>query len=346
MKTNIISALLLSGMLILLSSCSSGDVKQDVTTERTVAVKTQVIAPVNRQITKTFTGSLQGEKQAVLYSKISEAVESVNVIEGEQVSTDKILIALDRTGPSSQVQQSQSVFLNSEKNYRKMEFLYKEGAVSESQFDASRTEYEVAKASFEAAEQLINIKSPISGEVTSVDVSEGDFVQLGQKLATVATTGILKVKFGVNAGDVRLFKVGSEVYITGEDSAEKASGRVTAIAGSANPVTRTFEVEAEIANPDHAFKPGMFVRINFVVNSLGGITVIPRRAIVTLDGADVVFVVKDGKAVQRQLVIGTAIGDEVMINSGLAFGDTLVTLGQDYLEEGIGVRVTEVVEAN
>ena len=339
----------LIGLLALttvVSSCSGDQAAEQATIERTIAVKTQLVGLSNRQIIKTYTGSLEGEKQAVLYSKVAEAVEKVNVKEGQVATAGMVLISLDRTGPSSQHQQAKSIYKNSEKNYKKMEYLFKEGAVSESAYDAARTDYEVNKASFEAAEQLVDIRSPIGGVVTSVDVSEGDFVQVGSRLATVATTKKLRVKFGVNAADIGTFEKGAKVHITADGVTGEAIGEVVAIAGSADPVSRTFEVEALIDNKDGLFKPGIFARIEFVERDLTDVVVVPRSSIITLEGQDCVYIVSGGKAVRRTLTLGTSIGDEILVESGLVVGDTLVTLGQDYLDEGFAVNVTGLSEAH
>ena len=333
-------------MTMLFSSCG-GDTDSEAETvepERAISIKAEVVCLTDAQIVRSFTGSLEGEKQAVIYAKIAEAVDKVAVREGESVKANTILLELDRTGPSSNFLQSQSIFVNAEKNYKKMEYLYGEGAISESQFDAAKTDYEVARASFDAAAQLVYIKSPISGIVTSLDVSEGDFVQVGKKLATVATTEKLRVKFGVNDADIKFFENGLELYVTSQVASEPAHGKVVATANSADPVTRAFEVEAIIDNAQGYYKPGMFVRINTVRENLDGVIAIPRRAVLTLDGKETVFVVDNAVAGKREVTLGPEIDGRIVITSGLDVGDTVVTLGQDYLDEGSKVNVTALSE--
>jgi membrane fusion protein (multidrug efflux system) len=133
-------------LIVLMAGCSGNNQSSDNRSERAVSVKGQVVHLASKELTKSFTGTLEGVRQAVITAKIAEAVEKVMVSEGDRVEADQVLIQLDRTGPTSNFIQAQSLYLNAEKNYKKMKYLYDEGAVSESQFDAAKTEYEVSKA--------------------------------------------------------------------------------------------------------------------------------------------------------------------------------------------------------
>lgn len=91
MKSNFMKLTAVVAVLAILSGCSKQDSVATTTDKRIIAVKAQIIAPQQVQVTKTFTGSLEGERQAVLYAKISEAVEKVNVREGERIASGTIL---------------------------------------------------------------------------------------------------------------------------------------------------------------------------------------------------------------------------------------------------------------
>ncbi len=321
-----------------------GQAPKQETTERSIAVKAAIVMESDQAITKSYTGSLRGERQAVVYARLAEAVQEVLAKEGQRVIADQVILTLDRYGASSQYTQAQSVFLNAEKNYNKMAFLYKEGAVSESEHDAAQTEYEVNKATFQAVAKTVEVSSPIAGVVTSMEVSPGDLVSVGQKLATIATTERLRVKFGVNADEIGHFAIGSEVIVSSDAVEGQLPGKIIANAGSADPVTRSFQVEALFDNASGHFLPGMFVRVEFVRERLGAVVSIPRKVILSLDGRDIVFVVKDGKAEKRAVNLGADLSGDVVVTSGLAAGDTLVILGQDYLDDSTKVNVTAVVE--
>jgi RND family efflux transporter MFP subunit len=223
-----------------------------------------------------------------------------------------------------------------------MEYLFKEGAVSELQYDQAKTNYEVARVTFEAAAKLVDIQSPISGVVTSVDVSDGDFLSIGRQLATVATVDRLRVKFAVNAEDIRFFSRGAWVSVAAGNGRVSGEGAVTSISESADPVTRAFEVEVLVENQDGRFKVGTFARVDVALESMDGIIVVPRDALMTLDGQPVGYVVTNGRVDKRVLSLGTNLEGRVVVDSGLEIGDTLVTLGQSYLSDGVQVTIANL----
>jgi membrane fusion protein (multidrug efflux system) len=223
-----------------------------------------------------------------------------------------------------------------------MEYLYKEGAVSESQFDGARTQFEVSKANYEAVQRLVEIHAPIAGNVTAIDVSPGAQVATGQRVAVVATTDSLRVKFGVNAENIGDFQIGADVTISADAIADRAAGKVVAKASSADPTNRTFEVEALIDNAAGVFRPGMFVKVHLVREHLVDVIVVPREAVVVLENQPVVFTCSGGIARKQPVGLGTDVDGHVVITSGLNAGDTLVTLGQTYLDDGFKVAIANL----
>jgi len=332
--------LLIALTALLITSCSNTEEQEAVSEERSISVKTETIEPSNLQLLATFTGSAEGVRQTTILAKLAESVEKINVREGQTVKAGQILIELDQTGPTSQYQQAKALADNSEKNYKKMAYLYEQGAVAEVTYDAAKTEYEVNQASFEAAAQLVKIKSPIDGIVTAVDVSAGDYTYLGQKLATVADFSKMRVKIDVNSRDIHYFKKGASVFVESENGGDKIEGKVNSVAESADPVTRSFEVEVSLDNSSGRLKPGMFVRVSIVKQNLPGVIAVPRRAILTLDSKDVIYVVRDDRAFQQPVMLGPDVDGHTVISSGLSVGDMIVTLGQEYLQDSMKVKIT------
>jgi len=329
-------------LMVLMISCSSEQVNETNNNNRAISIRALVLKTSSIDVVKSYAGSLEGEKQAILYSKIAEAVKSVNVSVGQNVIENQVLIDLDASGPSSRLQETYSLYKNSEKNYNKMEFLFKEGAVSETDFDAAKTDYEVKKANYESASKLVKIETPIDGIVTFLGVSSGDFVQVGQKLAEVASSDKIRIKFGVNASEIDHINVGDAISIRRETVSGKISGKVISVASSADQQTRDFEVEGLIENKNSVFKPGMFVDVDHTQKRLNNVILIPRQAVIENNNKNIVFLISNGIAVSREIVLGEDINGLVVVNSGLNINDTLVTLGQSYLDDSVNVNITSL----
>lgn len=288
-------------------------------------------------------GSLVGLEQANLYGKIPETVTKVLVKEGERVSKGQVLIHLDKEGPQSNYLQAQAVYLNAEKDYQRMENLYQQKAVSEMARDQAKTNYEVALANFRAARNLVQIASPIDGEVTEIDLVEGQQVPVGQVIAVVAQTGTLRLKFNVNTNEVKRLQPGQTIQIaspptTGQPQ-RSITGHITNVSGSANPETRMFEVEAIFDNSTGLFKPGMFVQGAVKVGELKNVLTVPQVAVFVREGKTFVFTVNSASAQLVQVETGAQSDGFVQILSGLKEGEQIVTVGQNNLFDGSPVTV-------
>jgi len=350
MKQKIIRQLTLMGaafIVITISGCGGNGNQNNTENERQISVKGEIVTTSTHALKKNYTGTLEGEKQAVISSKMAEAVDKVLVAEGDKVKADDVLIMLDRTGPTSNYVQAQSVYKNSEKNFNKMKYLYDQGAISESQFDGAKTDYEVSQANFNSARDLVDITSPISGMVTSLDVHPGDYLSPGQTVATVASTGKLRMKFGVNTSDVIYFDKGDLVTVYVESGNRiQSKGKVLAVARSADPVTRTFEILVEVDNQGGKLKPGMFARAEIVLENFENIMTVPADAIIIRENIPTIFTLTNGVVNAVQVKTGAEFDGFTQVVEGVNPGDTVITVGQDYIDDGFKVKLVRLMDEN
>lgn len=327
---------------LLVTSCADNNDSVEQEAPKATPVEAMIVQTSSYDVSRGFTGTLVGEQQAEIHARISEPVDRVLVTEGQSVKVGQKLILLDKGGPASTYRNAESLYRNAEKNHENLKRLFEQGAVSESQYDAALTEYEVARASFESVAQLVEIRSPIDGVVTSLNVAEGDYLQLGAKLVTIAALENLRVTFGVNARDIAAIHLGDSVMISSSAVKNKVPGVVIAVAQSADPKTRAFEVEAQLANNGTGLHPGMFVRAAIVLVRWRDVIIIPHRAMLELDNQETVFVVNGRTARRRPVTVAGETLSGLIIEDGLQVGDTLVTLGQTYLDDGFEVNITSM----
>jgi multidrug efflux pump subunit AcrA (membrane-fusion protein) len=88
----------------------------------------------------------------------------------------------------------------------------------------------------------------------------------------------------------------------------------------------------------------MFVKILVTEQDLPQVLTVPRAAIVRLDNVDFAFVVENGVAKKREVTLGPELEGRVVVNAGLKPGDTLVTLGQNYLGDGFKVTISSTTK--
>lgn len=308
----------------------------------TISVEAITVKPNELAISKTFSGSLEGEEQANIIAKIPETIVKIRVKVGDFVKAGSILFELDKGGASSQFYQAQAAFLNAQKNFERMQNLLKEGAVSQQAFDGVQTQYEVAKANFDAARSTVEITSPISGVVTAINVNLGDIASPQMPMATVANISRMKAVFNVGEGDVPSLFVGQTVSIYSEMNPDLVqTGRINQLSKSASIQSRTFEMQAIFSNTnDRWFKPGMFCRVSVDMKSRKDALTIPLSAVVKAGSEDAVYIISDGKSYLKKITLGLSDGKNSEVTSGLNSGDKVVTLGMNNLKDGTVVVVS------
>jgi hypothetical protein len=117
---------------------------------------------------------------------------------------------------------------------------------------------------------------------------------------------------------------------------------------TADRTKATVMVKVTILDKDENLKPEMSAKVTFLEpepetgeepEEAQPVVLVPREAVVSRSGQDVVFLVRDGKAVVRPVVLGTARQGQVIVEDGLAGGETLVARPPDDLADGDPVRI-------
>lgn len=305
-----------------------------------IPVGVTVVQETSLTLKRTYNGSLEGIRQAEPTAKIPETVTAVLVKEGDVIRAGQVLVEFDKYGPSSQVRQSEALYLQAKQDYEKYERLYQGKAVSERDRDYAKTQYDVARATYEAARDQVQVQSPISGTVTDIFVKQGQQANLGQVLAVVAALDTMRFTFDIPYFEARPIKRGMTVYIHSElDTTITGEGWVDKISESADRVTRMVTVEVLVENPDRSLQPGMYVVGEAVLQQISDALTVPRNALVDRDNQRGVFAVADSVAKFIPVEEGLTVGDRIQITSGISSGDRVVVIGQQALEDGMQISV-------
>jgi RND family efflux transporter MFP subunit len=306
-----------------------------------VPVETAVAGRAPLTVTRVYTGSLEGEEQANVVSKISERITSIKAAVGDRVRKGETLVGLDRRGTSSQFYQAEAGYRNAAKSLERMKSLYAEGAVALQSLDGAQTAYDVARANFEAAQSAVDLSTPIAGAVTAVNVSLGDLTAPGQVLMTVANIDRMKVTVSMNENDVANVALGQQPVIYSEARPDlKVKGKIIQISKSADVRSRSFDVKAIFPNSQGRwFRPGMFVKVTLSISPRGTPLTVPASALLSDGTTTRVFVIRGGRSYQVRVLVGMTDGERTVILEGLAEGDTVATVGVNNLKDSCLVAV-------
>ncbi len=182
-----------------------------------------------------------------------------------------------------------------------------------------------------------------SGTVVDRKVTQGQYVNSGDTLFTVADLSEVWIKADVYEEQLAQIRAGQPVDITGESlSNQTLHGHVDFIEPSANPQTRTVSVHVHVANPSMRLLPGMFVNATFVSRAAQASVVVPRSAVLDTGTRKIVYVARpNGVFEAREVAVGAPSEDLFPVTSGLAVGDKVVLNGnflidsQAHLSSGV-----------
>ena len=308
----------------------------EVVPVETARVERQALA-----VTKSYTGSLEGEAQANIVAKISERITAVYGSVGQSVQKGRTVIALDKSGATSQYFQAEANYKNAEKNLERMKALLAEGAISQQLLDATQTAFDVAKANFEAARSAVELVSPISGVITALNVNLGDLSLPGAVLATVADIRRMKVIFNINEADVMQIASGQSVEIWSEGGPQaRVQGKIVQISRSADVRSRSFEIKALFSNTaDQRYRPGMFCKVAVTISPRSNALVVPAGAILSDGLTNKVYKVVSGRAIPQPVLTGISDGSRVEILQGLQDQEMVVTTGATNLRDSSLVSI-------
>lgn len=310
--------------------------------EQGVPVNVEKVVRQTIQETQIYSGTFKGKDQADATAKIMERLERVLVRAGDRVKKGQVVAQLSPQNPSARSQQARLSLENAEKELKRMEALFKEGAVSQQDVDNIELRYKVAKEDFDAVNELVNVVSPISGVVTEIFQDPGVTVGPGIAIVRVASLDAMELETEVGESDIFGIKKGQKAYVSFSGNNQPLEGAVDRVSLSADPKSRNFRVWITVSNKDGLLRPGMFATARLVIRESPESLLITKDSIVKSDSGSYAFVVNsDNIAEKRMLKLGIVNEKHVQVLEGMQEGEQLIVLGQSKLKGGEKVLIRQ-----
>jgi len=189
------------------------------------------------------------------------------------------------------------------------------------------------------------VTAPIGGVVAVRHLDEGGYAvaggPMGDPIVTLVDTSVLYADAEVSESDLPRIRKGMQARVDIRAANVTLTGRVVRIGPTVDPRKRTTTIRVELREAGLDVKPGMYATVSASVGDGVEAVTVPRLAVLETNGdRGVVYVVVRGKAVKRNVLLGTAYGDRIEVLSGVREGDEIVVGGQTRLKDGSPVRVT------
>ena len=330
------------------------------------------VEPVNTEdvnIYGEYVGRIRAQQFVEIRARVEGFLEKMLFAEGTYVKKGQILFIIDpklyearMNRAKAQLNKARAQALKAERDLNRIRPLYEQSAASQLDLDNAIASYEsatadviVGEADLTQAELTLSyttVRSPIAGYISERNADIGTLVGPNGKslLATVVKSDTVRVDFSMTALDYLRSKARNvnlghkdstrkwDPYITvtlADGSQYPMRGLVDFADPQVDPQTGTFSVRAEMANPDHVLLPGQFTKVKLLLDVRENAIVVPTKALVLEKGGAHIFVVRPDSIVEKRFVeTGPEIGNNTVIERGLASDENIVVEGYHKLSHG------------
>ena len=305
-----------------------------------VSVRVQPVVSRTRQGAVIVNGRTEESRKVTLRAETAGPIVAVPGEEGRIVETGEVVAKQSVEDRNARLSETLALVKQREIEFRAAEQLAKKGFRSGTKLAESRAQLDAARAQLKSMRidlSRTTIKAPFRGILETRYVEKGDYVKAGDNVAKIVDLDpVLAVGF-VSERAISALSVGSAGTVTLIDG-KTAEGKIRFIATVADSDTRSFRVELEIPNPNHAIRSGLTGELNLPLAPIKAHVVSPAVLTLADDGRIGVRIV-DEEDIVRFVPIGilSDTGEGLWV-SGLKDGDRLITVGHEYVKAGQKVR--------
>jgi len=261
------------------------------------------------------------------------------------------------------VQRASAQLFDAEQKHRRAEEMFRGGLISQEQLDEAAVRFKSARAAHEEALQEVDqlkaqllaseaardlaakkledasIRAPFPGAVKERHVSPGEYLTVQSPVEVIVRTDKLRARLAVPEKYAGSLKRGATVDIHVEAYPNEVfQGQLVRINPAVSQESRTFEVEALLANPAGRLKPGFFVQATIPSELQESALTVPEQLVNYRYGVYKVFVVNGAQVEEREIKTGPRLEGRVEVVEGLKAGDRVALAAEGELFSGAQVR--------
>ena len=328
-------------------------------------------------LTMDMVGTTMGTQDVPIRTRVEGYLETMEFEEGTFVKKGDMLYTVDAQPFQAKLVAAQSELAGAQTNRAKTQSdlarirpLAEIKAVSEQDLDSAVAQEAAARASVRASEANVElaeielgytrIHAPIDGLIGLTKAKPGEFVGRDPNpvvLNTLSDIDPIHVRFSISEREylilARYYSTRKQrgttvntddrpadlVLLLADGKAHSEMGSVIASAQSISTETGTYTLEASFPNPENILLPGQFARIRAKYREIKDAVLIPRKAVVEMQGQFRVYAVdQQGQVEAIKIELGPKTGNDVVVNSGLEGGKTIIVEGLQKVRPGMLVN--------
>lgn len=323
----------------------------------TVQLTTLELRPVEQ--TTEFLGNVRSRRSTTIQPQVEGLVTRIVARSGDRVRPGASLMEIDSGRQQATVASLESQraareadVLFARQQAERLRTLYDAGAVSLQELEQAQSALAAGEAQMKAIDAQIReqrvelgyhrVTAPTAGVVGDIPVRVGDRVTSATVLTTIDDDGGLEVYVNVPVQQATSLKPGLPVRILDQEDAVLAERAVTFVSPHVDQSTQSVLVKAALKS-GAGFRTNQFVRVQMIWSTHAGVTV-PLVAVNRISGQYFAFVAEPGEggrlvARQRQVELGSMVGNDYVVRSGLKPGEQLIVSGVQKIADGRPVQV-------
>jgi membrane fusion protein, heavy metal efflux system len=323
-----------------------------------VEVLTVAPATLTRMLRLTGAVAYNSFKTTPVITQVSGPVSRVVVVPGQRVQRSEPMLYVaspDYSQLRTNYLKAKSAYALAQLAYDRAKDLYQHKAIAQQVLEQAESAEVQAGGDLAAAQAALKVmgitdpdalvkappsfevpvRAPISGQVVEQDVSAGQLIQPGStQCFLISDTTTVWVLVNVYQKDLPYVHVGDTVTIQTDAYPDVFHGRISYVAASLDPSTRTLQARIETNNPGEKLKKDMFVVANVNAGTIPNAIALPDAAVLR-DSENQPFVyaaVSSNQFGRRTVTLGDSLNGQTQITSGLKAGDKVVGNGSLFLQ--------------
>ncbi len=335
---------------------SDGDIVQEAEVPA-IPVTVTVAESRDLEIWETSVGQLEAKVAPLIAAEVAGRLTDVNVDVGDPIKQGQLLARIDdqdfllaRDMAQADIDRVKALIHAQQLKVNRYRALVKQKSANQSmlddtaaQLEALRAELTAARVRLQQAQRNISktrITSPMDGRVDETKVSAGDYVKMGLPLMRIGNLQWLKARLPYPETLLPELRKGLPVRLSSPSAPDvTVETIVSEVRPSITFGSRSAQVIVNVENPG-AWKPGATVTGSVRVGLHENAVVVPEASVVRRPAGTVVYVISQGKALQRVVTTGLRRDGQVEILSGLKAGEWVAMDGAGFLSNGAAVEVT------
>jgi len=286
-------------------------------------------------------GKTESYREVELKTEESGRVESIDFEKGSFAREGTVILSLAVDDRKNLLDKAESDLKSKQISYEAKLSLKEKGLSSNSAVSSAKSDLELAKANVEKAKldlEHTKIKAPFDGIIEDRYVEIGDVVSTGQSVVKIVDLDPIKVVGYISENIRNRVKLGNKVIVEFPNINRIVESKISYLASSANSATRTYKFEIEIPNKDSRFTEGLTCNIKVNIAKMNAHS-IPTSLIVLNDkGILGIRTIDEDNIVHFLPVDFLTDSNEQIWLSGLPENFTVITVGQDFVKEGVKVN--------